>query len=311
MLTPSRRCAADDYRCRCRRIPLPRRPASGGGGGAAAIGRGSARLRGFVAHCVEQVLPCVDVIAEGRAAPEDVHRLRSALRRVRSLIRELPGWTPGLDPAWEAPLVEAFAALGAVRDRQVLVLETGPRLLRAGAPLASLDEPAGAAEESRRLVELLRGEPFQRALSALLAAGSGSRTGTGRRGRHGDAAAVSASLSRLWRRVERDARRFDRLEPARQHRVRKRLKRLRCLAEFAAPLYARRRVLAWLAQAEAAQACLGRHNDWVTAGQRFLEATTTDARAWFAVGWLRARTARSARACRQALARLRRADTFW
>ena len=51
------------------------------------------------------------------------------------------------------------------------------------------------------------------------------------------------------------------LEPAEQHRVRKRLKRLRYLGEFVAPLFGARGRALSSTQLEPAQDALGRHND--------------------------------------------------
>jgi hypothetical protein len=60
-----------------------------------------------------------------------------------------------------------------------------------------------------------------------------------------------------------------------------------------------------------AQDALGTHVDRVLAARRFTALAATDPRAWFAAGWLRARSRRSARAAHKALARLRATDAFW
>ena len=124
-------------------------------------------------------------------------------------------------------------------------------------------------------------------------------------------ACLVGRLRKLERQVTRDARRFDELPFEAQHRARKRLKRLRYLAEFAAPAFARDDVRRWQRRVSQAQDALGRHVDRVLAGRHFAELAIRDPDAWFAVGWLRAKTARSARAARKALLRLRDADRFW
>jgi CHAD domain-containing protein len=96
-----------------------------------------------------------------------------------------------------------------------------------------------------------------------------------------------------------------------QHQVRKRLKRLRYLADMLAPLFERRPVRRWMRAARRAQDALGRCIDNGIASQRFQAATRTDARAWFAVGWLRARAAGDTRRARRRLQRLQRAGGFW
>jgi hypothetical protein len=60
-----------------------------------------------------------------------------------------------------------------------------------------------------------------------------------------------------------------------------------------------------------AQDALGKHVDRVLAGRHFAELAVADPAAWFAVGWLRAKSERSARAARRALRRLGDADVFW
>jgi triphosphatase len=60
-----------------------------------------------------------------------------------------------------------------------------------------------------------------------------------------------------------------------------------------------------------AQDALGAYIDDVQAGVRFAALATTEPGAWFALGWLRSREQRSARAGRKALQRLRRSTAFW
>jgi CHAD domain-containing protein len=118
-------------------------------------------------------------------------------------------------------------------------------------------------------------------------------------------------LRKLARQVTRDARRFEQLPFARQHLMRKRLKRLRYLAEFAAPAFHRGEVDAWLKKIAPAQDRLGKYIDEVQAGVRFAALASTQPGAWFALGWLRAQAERSARASRKSLERLRRSKAFW
>jgi CHAD domain-containing protein len=100
-------------------------------------------------------------------------------------------------------------------------------------------------------------------------------------------------------------------EPA-QHQARKRLKRLRYLAQFAGLALAKPRALSrWLKAAGTAQDVLGVHQDRLVALPLYRAAAEHRPEAWFAVGWLSAELHASARACRQALARLADAKRFW
>jgi CHAD domain-containing protein len=93
--------------------------------------------------------------------------------------------------------------------------------------------------------------------------------------------------------------------------VRKRLKRLRYLAEFIAPLFKSRDVARWTKAVAAVQDALGHHIDLSLAAGRFEEEARVDPKAWFAVGWLRAQSRDSAHAARRNLKRLRHAHVFW
>jgi inorganic triphosphatase YgiF len=118
-------------------------------------------------------------------------------------------------------------------------------------------------------------------------------------------------LARLHRQVTRDADRFEELSLEEQHRLRRRVKRLRYLAQFVAPLFKPRRVEVWLNSLEPAQDALGRHIDRAVAARRFEEAAARDPRAWFAAGWLRGQLADSAHDGRKSLERFARAAVFW
>jgi CHAD domain-containing protein len=119
-------------------------------------------------------------------------------------------------------------------------------------------------------------------------------------------------LKKLHRSVARDGRRFQRLDEAAQHRVRKRLKRLRYLAELASALYPAADVERYLRRLRSAQDALGLHNDtWVAQRAYEQAARAGTAEAWFAAGWLKAHQQTTGRACRKALRRVGAAPVFW
>ena len=104
---------------------------------------------------------------------------------------------------------------------------------------------------------------------------------------------------------------FAALEPEAQHRVRKQLKRLRYLAEFAEPLYPRRKVARYLDALRPAQDALGVHNDNAVALEAYRATAATDPHAAFAAGWLTARLQAGSLECQQALAPVIDAKRFW
>ncbi len=268
---------------------------------------GQTLLRRMVGDCLAQIRPNAGALAQGSDDPEHVHQLRVGLRRLRSAAWAMRPFGAELPGDWEAAVQPVFDALGDSRDRHVLSTTLAPELAAAGAPRADLRPPAAGA--AKALARLVRGRPFQEVLAALRAFAETPGTSPGADGE--GLAHVIAQLRKLSRQVSRDARDFDALAFEGQHQVRKRLKRLRYLAEFAAPAFERGDVRVWMKAVAPAQEALGIHVDRVLASRRFEALAATDARAWFAAGWLRAKAQRSARAARRALACLHGIDAFW
>ncbi|WPH20505.1 CYTH and CHAD domain-containing protein [Variovorax paradoxus] len=294
---------------------------------------GRAIQQAVVASCLAQMLPNASEVAAGSTDEEQIHQLRIGIRRLRTALRELAGLDPrtGLfnGAEWEPPLVEAFRALGALRDREQIVKLAQPQLRDAGAP--EFDPLAGddAAAEVPSPGEVVRAPAFQSVLVSLI----GFTAATAAQGDVDEAGQPSSApapldagearrhlrkrLQRLHEQAVRDGQRFESLATEDQHRTRKRLKRLRYLAEFVAPLFAdadEEKMPAaerYLKRLRPAQDALGEFNDEAVARALYREATARDARAWFAVGWFSARHAAHAKACRKALGRIGKAPRFW
>ncbi len=270
---------------------------------------GDTMLRRMVASCLEQILPNAAEIARGSRDPEHVHQLRVGLRRLRSLARGMKPFAARMPPGWEAAIMPVFDALGDARDKHVRATTLAPRLRAAGAPLADLGGPS--EEEARAIQQLVRASAFDGAVMRLLRYAQAADADPGRGERGSGLAHLVRRLGKLARQVTRDARRFDKLPFDQQHKLRKRLKRLRYLAEFAAPAFDDDEVSAWRHKVSAAQDRLGKHIDLVLAADRFAAAASTDPDAGYAAGWLRAKAETSTRAARKSLERLRRARSFW
>jgi triphosphatase len=118
-------------------------------------------------------------------------------------------------------------------------------------------------------------------------------------------------LEKLHTQVIKDGKQFLTLVDSRQHQVRKRLKRLRYLAEFVAPLYSRARCKAYVAALKSALDVLGQYNDEINALGSYQNLAPRHSEAWFAVGWLTARRRANAEACQQALRALDKVRPFW
>ena len=262
---------------------------------------GETMLRAMVASCLAQIRPNADAIARGSRDPEHVHQLRVGLRRLRSAVRGMRPFEARLPPGWELAIRPVFDALGQARDRQVQATELAARLREAGAPVDDLAGPS--EEEARALRRLVRADAFQGVLRRLAAFAEAPVAEADRGDKGAGIEQLERELRKLKGQVTRAARGFDKLPFARQHQVRKRLKRLRYLAAFAAPAFGRKAVDEWMAEAAPAQDRLGELIDFALAAERFASSP--------AAPWLRAQSERAARRARKSLRRLRDTPAFW
>lgn len=272
---------------------------------------GAALWHDALARCAAMLLPNASALANGSTEPEHVHQLRVGIRRLRTAVREL-GPLVGLlaEPAWLAPLVDLFRALSAGRDAAALQAALLPLLEAAGAPCTDWRGPSETPPQEP--AALLRAPGVQQALLGLLVDAAAPVGGEEALAADPAAAHLRGRLRKLQRQVVRAGRDFERLPEAQQHATRKRLKRLRYLAEFAGLAVGKPRALArWLKPLVAAQDALGEHQDRLVALPLYRAAAAHRPEAWFAVGWLTAERDASARACRKALAGLDAARRFW
>src|SRR5450755_526603 len=310
---------------------------------------GPALLAAVLQACLDQVWRNASEIGTGRRDAELVHQLRVGLRRTRVALRELGGPSGAADPAWQGPFITAFRALGEFRDRQTVAAAIEPGLRAAGSPEPVL-RPQDAPPPDP--VDVVRSQAFQCALldAWALTLDNAARVGRaagldgtadfdresldrptsrGRIAPSGDAAAlrprpqpvsdavgamrqVGSRLNKLHARLKRDAQAFEREDEDAQHRVRKRLKRLRYLAEFVGPLHKKAAVKRYLARLRPAQDALGVHIDLIVGARMAREAALHgDAEAWFNVGWLMAQVEQSGHRCRKVLHNAAGAVKFW
>jgi triphosphatase len=266
-----------------------------------------ALLDNLLAHA----LPNWSEVAGGSPAPEPVHQLRVALRRLRSAERFVAGW-PGVAAgetacAWADPAAALFSRLGQARDSDVLAAgpqrEVDAALARIGEAPLPLPTGPGApawtdAERARHGAVLL----MLQAAALLPPAADGPpalRT------------LAAERLAEWHARLRKDAKRFAALDDEARHRVRKRTKRLRYAVEFAAALFPRAAVEAYLAPLREAQERLGEFNDLCVAIAAYRPLTAEAPQAWFALGVLAGRREAALVRCAQALARWRKAEPFW
>ena len=263
--------------------------------------------------CLAQVLPNASEVASGNEDPEVVHQLRVGLRRLRTALRELGGLaaqpSKSADGKYQA-LTEAFMVLGANRDQHLMVDDLQPKLLQAGAPAMDLVQQAAVLPG---VGAAICAAAFQATLVSLVGLSSCAD------GLSSDPASQHESplpvlrkrLEKLFRHIVQDGKRFDTLTLEAQHRVRKRLKRLRYLSEFTGALFAEKAAARFVGRLTPALDALGALNDAAVALETYRKAAASDPRAWFAVGWLSAGQASKVKACSAALTQLGEASPFW
>lgn len=269
---------------------------------------GAALQRSVVAQCLVQILGNASEIVESPGAAdtdlsEHVHQLRVGIRRLRTALRELHALAPGrFAPGWDAALRNAAQRLGALRDREHILRTMNAELREAGAP-ASL-RMAGEAACGPAAAEIVRAAAFQATLVELMGFSADATVAPHALAPRDARQALRQKLAALRARVRADGRRIDTLSAAEQHRLRKRLKRLRYLAEFVAPAFQAGDGKAFLHSLRPALAALGRLHDERVARTLYTEIASHDPRAWFGAGWLAAREPHTLAASRKALARI-------
>jgi CHAD domain-containing protein len=278
--------------------------------------RPDAAARSLVGNCLAQILPNASAVAAAVHDDEHLHQLRVGVRRLRTALGMIDGWTAAPTDEWQAALSLLFGRLGAARDQAVLDAELVPALNAAGAPWAefapaadAVDDPLAVLREPTTtalwlaLQGFVSGEPSPS--DGVLDPADPAIDGLPLRDR------MSAWLEALFHPIRSDAGRFGSLDDESRHRLRRRVKRLRYGIEFSAALFDAKPVRRFMRPLAAAQDDLGRFNDLVVGLGRMRLQAQTEARAWFGVGWLSARREAAIAECSLSLQKLRSAEPFW
>ena len=275
--------------------------------------------------CLDQVNGNASAVAAGSVDAEHIHQLRVGLRRLRTALRALGPLSEGIDPAWDGPLAAVSRRLGHHRDQSQLALCLNSCVEAAGGPMLdtrlNADAPA-AADGTHTPAEAVRSHAFQQALRGIascalalqreLVAADGQHQHQHQHDQRKQAKRqLLGLLNRLHTQTLAAGKKFPTLDLARQHQARKRLKQLRYLAEFLAPLFSARRVDAFVAGLKPAQDALGQYHDELVALEAYRRVAPADPRAWFGVGWLTARQGMHVRLCQKELQAAAQRKPFW
>lgn len=272
-------------------------------------------VQAVIQSCLRQILPNASELASGQARGSDaadlVHQLRVGIRRLRTALRELRELSDELDPLWEKTLADVFRQLGRHRDHNQLEHTLQPRLEAAGGPPLTFGQANRAALDPGTVVRNLG---FQDCLLCLI--GFTHRVAPARSEQPSSTRSLAKEiltrrLKKLHSQVQKDGKQFLALTDEQQHRVRKRLKRLRYLAEFCAPFFPHRKTNAFIAALKPAQDALGLYIDELIALNVYRVMAVENERASFGLGWLTARRLPQAKRCRKEINALAKAHAFW
>ncbi len=267
-------------------------------------------LSQMLISALSQALPNAAEMASGTAAPEHLHQLRVALRRLRTALRVFAAWAPdpavalALEAAWREP----FGLLGAARDRDVIATTLLPALAAAGAPVLPPATRMHRASAEGLVADAVRGANFNSLLLqtlALCATPPAPPTDTACR------LQPQAAIQPLWRRVRRAAPNFAQASVEDQHRLRKRIKRLRYALEAVQPMLKRQAGKSFLRALRRALAALGELNDLQVADTLYRQLALQEPQAWFAVGYLAAQRQAGLDTAVATLARLLKLKLAW
>jgi triphosphatase len=263
--------------------------------------------------CLSQVLANASEVAAGSIDPEHVHQLRVGIRRLRIAIREFKTLLDGADSIGVAPLIDAFRDLGKYRDIDLLIQSVQPQIKAAGGPDVDI-HPANT--DVSNLSAVVRSPAFQDALLSLIGFVYVEEFDMAMQEKQHSHAAmeskvirssvmknkavtklICARLNKLHSQIIKNGRKFLVLDEAQQHDMRKRVKRLRYLSEFSAPLFSARKANSFLTSLKPVQDALGTYHDEIMALQSYHNLANQDTAAWFGVGWLSARRIPNAEIC--------------
>lgn len=269
-------------------------------------------LQAVVNNCLVQILPNASAIAEGSPDGNLVHQLRVGIRRLRTALKHFKFAQDYIDPNWLMVLKQTFSLLGEYRDKEILQIKTQPLLESVGAPHVEWSTAVDIMP-----IDAVRANDFQILLLELIGFTHLPVPVDSPKAK----APVAKKLEKLFTAIAAASDKFASLDTDSQHGVRKDLKSLRYVSEFAAPLFASQtngkkgkkatKLKAFLQYLEPAQDVLGEYNDNVVGHANYLEKAKTDPNALFAVGWFSGREQASSEQCAVSLKTVKNAPKFW
>lgn len=322
-------------------------------------------VRLAVQNCLQHILPNISEIATASEVnPKHVHQARVGIRRLRTVLSVFADFSADIKPHWQTDIKTTFQLLGDFRDLDILKQQTQPMLEMQGAPVIDIPTqlthtPAQAVQRTDFqlcLLELMlfasimpdANADFKNSQSATFENNDNikANVNSSANSHTSDDKPVSAKkatsviLDKLFDKIIKDSAVFATLTNEQQHDVRKRLKKLRYVSEFASPLYRDKHsnkqrskhsdkhqdkqtktsdkkpkkdtnATAFLTFLKPAQDLLGDFNDAHVGYHAYLKLTDIEPKAWFAVGWFGANEKTTALKCAESLKTVKFAPVFW
>ena len=278
-----------------------------------------------IGHLADVILAGIPAVIEGDA-PDPVHAMRVALRRLRSALSVFRHAVDGPAVAHVKPQLHDLAkALGTARDWDVFLMGTGQQVAAALDGDRRIETMLAAARKQREaayaaLRGFFAGPEFRQLAVALvqLAALRPWELDANEERRavlQGDAACYAAALlAKRHEHMLEPGHDISGLPPDELHALRKQGKRLRYAAEFFAPLHGRRTARRFVRRVSDLQEALGHLND-TAAAAGLMQSLRGGPDRQFAAGAVQGFAAARSLEARSAIARswskFRRADPFW
>ncbi|WP_350559392.1 CYTH and CHAD domain-containing protein [Psychrobacter sp. CAL346-MNA-CIBAN-0220] len=290
-------------------------------------------VRAAVHNCLLQILPNSSAIVAGSQDNAHVLQLRIGIRRLIIVITTFSKFSEQLNADWQPILRQTATLLGDYRELAYLASHIEPKLQQQGAP--TIDWQAEIEQIQVTPVAAVRANDFQLTLLELIEF-TMSDSSTEPQVHKLAIDKLSKILSKKHMTLLKAEQKFDEwdqngldcdslernnLEPDEVapdnsissvvHKVRQRLKDLRYVSEFAAPLYSKKKSKRWLKHLVKAQKSLGQYHDHLQYQQYYQQKALTDTNALYGAGWFAATLNDDHKRCQKRLDRIQDSAAFW
>lgn len=305
-------------------------------------------IRAAVHNCLLQILPNSSAIADGSDDLEHILQLRIGLQRLRTALKAFKKFSEQLNPEWLTILKQTASLLGDYRQIAYLSGDIEPRLQHSGAP--KVDWSAENNQIKIKPIDAVRANDFQLTLLELIDFTMSDATleaKADKKAKDKLAKVLSKQHIKLLEAahdfedlgfVNKDAKESEFVEnkansnenndsnnsgnltndaddlqtaAQTQHKLRRQIKKMRYISEFAAPLYSKKKTKRWLKRLKKAQQVLGESIDNNHYQHYYQQKSSTDANPLYGAGWFSAQLKADNKRCKKRLDKMQNATSFW